>query len=714
MLAFRFSRQSLLKRVSVPQLQLRTMFDSTKLPAGEFEERYGRLPDHGETIWSDLVAEGVTAPEGKSHMTNLTFQALGDNKVLTSDLSGSLDKMNFTNMSEVQARTVLPALKGEHMLVKAKTGTGKTAAFCIPALQRARDAKIVDGVQGLKSLVISPTRDLAQQTLAFLKQVTKKGPLRDLTVAEAVGGTSVRNLLAETVNDYDGGADFLVATPGRLLFLLKDPGAAEYFANIDSVILDEADTLLDQGFEADLCEIVRLISTYTKDPYQRNFYSATLDDRVKRFAIKNCQGRVRVVDAVGKESPAQDLVEQRFVKVEKLGDMLAVMAQDMARDAEETLPKEPFKAIVFCPTKRLTEVNHAVLKQLVYDNKDGLFGCEPRNVFSLHSDMTQKGRLRAAENFRNTPHAILVTSDVAARGMDFPNVTHVYHYGVTNQFEPYVHRMGRCGRNGANGVSTMYMMEHSKWYLTMLRKNKMLDNEDKIKILEEEPDAKMQEEVNTAAKAVFGNGRDKKPNGHDVERIASAASSFMGYYNSCSPDMRPNDKPSQIFQSFVSLCRSLGMEGNLNFAMLDRSSMFSQNFGISPKEISRVAIPRREAVRDSISESLFGVNAEDIDYADMTSAAMKARARNDKFRNNGRGGRGGFRGNNDRGNFRNNDRGNFRNNDRDGYIDRDNFRGNDRGNFRGNKRFSNDRNDRNDRRNDRGNDREGSWGKREY
>lgn len=690
--------------------QVRTMFDSSKLPAAEFEQRYGRVADHGETIWSDLVAEGVTAPEGKSHMTNLTFQALGDNKVLTDDLSGSLDQMNFTNMSEVQARTVLPALKGEHMLVKAKTGTGKTAAFCIPALQRARDAKIVDGVQGLKSLVISPTRDLAQQTLAFLKQVTKTGPLRDITVAEAVGGTSVRHLLNETVNDYDGGADFLVATPGRLLFLLKDPKAAEYFANIDSVILDEADTLLDQGFEADLCEIVRLISTYTKDPYQRNFYSATLDDRVKRFAIKNCQGRVRVVDAVGKESPAQDLVEQRFVKIEELGDMLTVMAQDMARDAKETLPKEPFKAIVFCPTKRLTETNHGILKQLVYEQGD-IFGCEARNVFSLHSDMSQNGRLKAAENFRKTPHAILVTSDVAARGMDFPNVTHVYHYGVTNQFEPYVHRMGRCGRNGANGVSTMYLMEHSKWYLTMLKRNKMLDNADKVKISESEPEEEVKANVFKAAKHVFSSGENKTPNGHDTERIGSAVSSFMGYYNSCSPDMKPNDKPGQIFKSFVSLCRSLGMEGKLNFGALDRSGMFTQNFGISRHDISDLSIPRRDAVHGSLSETLFGHDANDIDYHDKTSQADKFRAQR------GNNNRGGY--NNKRGGYNNNrgdrgDRGGYQRNDRGGdrrYNDRGN---NDRGFKRNDRGDRGDRGDRNNFRNDRGdrNDR-GNWGKRE-
>jgi ATP-dependent RNA helicase MSS116 len=308
-------------------------------------------------------------------------------------------------------------------LAKAKTGTGKTLAFMIPTIEKILSTSNSNRNRSdISCLVISPTRELAQQIgaeteklLTFHKQYLRK-------VVVCVGGTNKN----KDVRNLQGTTPIVVATPGRLLDHLND-GLASRMANLDCLVFDEADQLLDMGFRPDIERILAALrpSSQTR---QTLLFSATIPPSVSEIAGIAMHPKYHFVDTVGEDS------EQTHERVQQL--LMTSNQEDQIRSIMTILEREtsnrPYKIIVFFTTARLTgflaELFNSVSKQTGY------------KVLEIHSRKAQKARERASEEFRKSKNAVMFTSDVTARGMDYPDVTFVLQVGITDRAQ-YIHRL---------------------------------------------------------------------------------------------------------------------------------------------------------------------------------------------------------------------------------------------------------------------------------
>ncbi|ODQ63506.1 DEAD-domain-containing protein, partial [Nadsonia fulvescens var. elongata DSM 6958] len=369
----------------------------------------------------------------------------------------------YDHLTEVQAKTLIPILKGNNMIVKAKTGTGKTIAFGIPTIVKALELKR-QGVSGIKSIVITPTRELAQQIVDEFSQTCSYGSLSNLRIGMAVGGLSMNQQFRTCFSR--GGCDILVATPGRLLAFLRDSEEARSaLANLNFKTLDEADRLLDIGFGRDL----DAIDTILKDQgakFQTLLFSATIDESVTSFAKRELGEDYEVVDTVDPNEPqAQDLVEQHFIGVNDWSEMYPGLVQTINKEVTKAKESgEQMKAIIFLPSVALTEHADAFLRSALSSSTNNV------PVMCIHGRLTQGQRQRVADRFKKSQSAILTTTDVIARGMDFPNVTHVFQFGIPGELPSYVHRIGRTARIGNKGKSFVILSKAETPFLKVLKR----------------------------------------------------------------------------------------------------------------------------------------------------------------------------------------------------------------------------------------------------
>ncbi|HEX5145826.1 MAG TPA: DEAD/DEAH box helicase [Conexibacter sp.] len=323
-------------------------------------------------------------------------------------------------------RTVVPdVLDGEDVLVESPTGSGKTLAFGIPlvdGLQSGRAARRPAGAPG--ALVLAPTRELASQIVDELGAIARA---RSLQVAAVYGGAGINPQIRAARR-----ADVLVATPGRLVDLLDR--RAVTLGHVEVLILDEADRMLDMGFRPVVDRLVAL----TPDDRQTLLFSATLAGEVDRIARAYTHAARRHAHAVAPQ--ARGNVEHRFVKVsrERRTDQLV----------SELTEQERGRTLVFVRTKRGAD---RLAKQL---------GRVPTlNVAAMHGDKSQAQREKALARFESGRIDTLVATDVAARGIDVRDVTHVINYDAPGATEDYVHRVGRTARAGASGVGITFVLE---------------------------------------------------------------------------------------------------------------------------------------------------------------------------------------------------------------------------------------------------------------
>ncbi|KAK5656747.1 hypothetical protein OQA88_4295 [Cercophora sp. LCS_1] len=371
------------------------------------------------------------------------------------ELLRALDQMEYTTMTPVQQKTLHLPSYTDDCLVQAKTGTGKTIAFLLPALQTLLTTKNLrrDKV-GL--LVLAPTRELAQQIADECDKLTSLcNPPLECHIA--VGGNKKAVALKKF---YDGKPTILVATPGRLLDYLSEEDVREKFDSLRCLVLDEADRMLDQGFMPDLLKILKQLPSKQQAGWQGMCFSATIPpeiNKVLHFILY--PGHVRISTIDENETPTVDSIPQSVIPVESIYDVLPTLHSLLAC---ELFDNTSLKAIVFTSTARQAG--------LLYHIFGHTGGAAPKKipVYQMHSRMGQAARNRTVEEFKATTHGLLFASDVVGRGMDFPDIQLVVQLGLTTDKDQYVHRVGRTGRAGKSGRAVMIMTPDE---MAFVRKN---------------------------------------------------------------------------------------------------------------------------------------------------------------------------------------------------------------------------------------------------
>ena len=339
-------------------------------------------------------------------------------------------------------------------LAQARTGTGKTLAFLIPLLQNiinvdpglekrsgmTRDTAPSD----IRAIIISPTRELAEQIAVEATKVTRN---TGVIVQTAVGGSSKKAGLRKIMSQ---GCHVLVGTPGRLNDILSDPYSSVRAPSLSCLVLDEADRLLDQGFSREIRDIQNVLPDRRKVDRQTLLYSATVPREVMQIVRETMKRDFQFVRTVREgELATHEKVPQKVVKVAGFENLIPALFELCKRElnpAGDTTggSTRPFKAIVYFATTADVSLAAAVFRNVT----DAL---HPAQIIEIHSRLDQEQRTRAAERFRRAESGILLSSDVTARGMDFPNVTHVIQVGPPPSEEQYVHRVGRTARGDKNG-----------------------------------------------------------------------------------------------------------------------------------------------------------------------------------------------------------------------------------------------------------------------
>ncbi|KAF1981460.1 DEAD-domain-containing protein [Aulographum hederae CBS 113979] len=356
--------------------------------------------------------------------------------------------MGLSEMTDVQTGTINEALKGADIVAQARTGTGKTLAFLVPLLQNIikDDPSLAEGrrerttASDIRAIIISPTRELAEQIAVEAGKIVDR---TSVIVQAAVGGTMKREMLARTRKQ---GCHILVATPGRLQDLLSDPYSGIKAPRLSCLVLDEADRLLDAGFWKEIENIKTLLPDRAQVDRQTLMFSATIPREVISAVRETLKPGFRFVKCVADdEEPTHHRVPQKVVTVRAFENMFPALLELFKRETARASPERPFKAIVYFNSTAEVQFAGEVFRGL----RAELGNCR---VFDIHSRLSQQARTASAERFRSSQSAVLFSSDVTARGMDFPNVTHVIQCGTPSTRDTYIHRIGRTGRAGKEGT----------------------------------------------------------------------------------------------------------------------------------------------------------------------------------------------------------------------------------------------------------------------
>lgn len=354
----------------------------------------------------------------------MKFDKLG----LSEKVLDAIKAVGFDEATPIQAGAIPPALARKDVLGLAQTGSGKTAAFTLPMLSLLEKGRARARMP--RTLILEPTRELAAQVAEAFDSLGKN---HKLTVALLIGGVSFEEQNAK----IDRGADVLIATPGRLLDHIERGKLMLH--GIDIFVVDEADRMLDMGFIPDIERICKLLPITR----QTLFFSATMPPEIKR--ITNQFLHMPELVEVSKPASTAETIEQHLVKARK-GD---TDKRDDLRSLLNSLT-EVKNAIVFANRKRTVGILEKSMQ------KHGF------NAAALHGDMDQQSRLKTLDAFRNNEITYLIASDVAARGLDIPDVSHVINYDVPVHAEDYVHRVGRTGRAGRKGEAYMLVTPAEK------------------------------------------------------------------------------------------------------------------------------------------------------------------------------------------------------------------------------------------------------------
>jgi ATP-dependent RNA helicase RhlE len=347
----------------------------------------------------------------------------------------ALVQKGYDNPTPIQQQAIPQILSGKDVLASAQTGTGKTAAFCIPILQKL---SVSGPRKGIKALILAPTRELAIQVFDNLKYYGKNLSLRSTVI---YGGVSQH----AQVNELRRGVDIIVATPGRLLDLVNQ--RLLNLSTLEMLVLDEADRMLDMGFINDIKKILRLVPANR----QNIFFSATMPQEIQTLVKSIMKDPVRIMVERKTEKPK---IEQSvyYVQRERKRELLKHVITE----------RKIHNAIVFARTKYGAD-------KLARDlSKSGI------KAEAFHGDKSQNARVRSLADFKSNRIRILVATDIAARGIDIVDLPFVINYELPDSAETYTHRIGRTGRAGASGYALSFCDHDEKGQLKNI--NRILSN----------------------------------------------------------------------------------------------------------------------------------------------------------------------------------------------------------------------------------------------
>ncbi len=337
---------------------------------------------------------------------------------LIEPIKRALRDMDYSVPTPVQLQAIPPLLAGRDLLGCAQTGTGKTAAFALPIIQHIAENRHKRERGIVRALIVTPTRELAAQ---IHENMTLYSKYLDVTSMVMFGGVGQN----PQVKNLDRGVDILVATPGRLLDLI-----GQGFVKLEKVeifVLDEADRMLDMGFIPD----IRRILTYLPKKRQTMFFSATLPPSIVQLGKNMVQNPVRI--DVTPEKPVIELIDQQLMMVEVKKKPTVLMNILKATDVS--------RALIFTRTK------HGANKLVK------LLGRADIGAQAIHGNKSQTARTKALDDFKDGRVNVLVATDLAARGIDVEDISHVFNYDIPNISETYIHRIGRTARAGCDGIS---------------------------------------------------------------------------------------------------------------------------------------------------------------------------------------------------------------------------------------------------------------------
>src|SRR5829696_5626665 len=362
-----------------------------------------------------VVSDWQCAFLSNGPITYMSFAELG----LSEKVQQAVAAAGYTEPTPIQAQAIPRVLSRRDVLGIAQTGTGKTAAFTLPMLTLLESGRARARMP--RTLILEPTRELAAQVE---DNFDKYGINHKLSVALLIGGVSFGDQDAKITR----GVDVLIATPGRLLDHFER--GKLLLSGVELLVIDEADRMLDMGFIPDIERIVKMV------PFTRQtlFFSATMPPEIQRLADAFLHNPVKL--EVARAASTASTITQRLVATGREPHEKRETLRELIRSTPD------FKnAIIFCNRKRDVAVLHRSLQRHGF------------NAAALHGDLDQRARMTALEGFRNGETTLLVASDVAARGLDIPAVSHIFNYDVPHHAEDYVHRIGRTGRAGRSGAA---------------------------------------------------------------------------------------------------------------------------------------------------------------------------------------------------------------------------------------------------------------------
>ena len=355
---------------------------------------------------------------------------------LAAPIAKALDELGYTTPTPIQSKAIPDVLKGRDLMGIAQTGTGKTAAFSLPLLNHILINDYEPPKKGARALILAPTRELASQIAESIREYGKN--MEFLSVTTVFGGVSIQR----HIKRLSGGNDIIVATPGRLIDLLDRKSVT--LKDVEFLILDEADQMMDMGFIHALKKIVPQL------PKERQtlFFSATMVPAIKKLAGQFLTDPITV--SVTPPNSTADKVEQRITFVDK--------AEKQNLLGLSLLDPDVDRALVLTRTKHGAD---RVVKRLAQIGIDSM---------AIHGNKSQAQRQRALLAFREDKIKVLVATDVAARGIDIPGITHVFNFEIPNVPEQYVHRIGRTARANRSGIAHAFVDKEERAYLKDIQK----------------------------------------------------------------------------------------------------------------------------------------------------------------------------------------------------------------------------------------------------
>lgn len=343
------------------------------------------------------------------------------------EIKKNLAKQDFRRPTDIQFKAIPPILKGEDVLAIAQTGTGKTAAFAIPIIHKIQEAKKIKRADGIKCLVMAPTHELAEQITEVFKSIAHKTGVKTTHI---IGGVEQ----APQIEQLQSGIDILVATPGRLFDLVSQGYLMLH--RVETLILDEADHMLDLGFIKDINDLMRFL------PKKRQtlFFSATINPKIKKLAYSLVNKPIRI--QISPKNPVAKNIEHKVAYIE-MDDKRAFL--------ERLVDENPdAKILAFVRTKvRAERVKKAMTRVEIKSD-------------TIHSDKEQKERNSTLNRFKTGELMLLIATDVSARGIDIPSVDFVVNYDLPDVAENYVHRVGRTGRGNKKGQAVSFCSTEEK------------------------------------------------------------------------------------------------------------------------------------------------------------------------------------------------------------------------------------------------------------